>query len=723
VDFIIQLLRTVFYSLDSIVYSLIPSVYALLIQITRTSIFSQPEIHKFSERIYALIGVFMLFKVTVSVINYILNPDDFSDKEKGFTNIIKRVILSLVMLVLAPYIFQEAFNLQAVILEENTIMNLVFGNPASGETPGKDKNAANGRSSNSSYVDMAGRKIQFTLMYAFAQPNYQEFSGSNFDLMNCENTYAKDEDNNYKFRASSITSNKLSGYIYELEPDCWGVYDSDTDAYVNDGNNGKLMQLFEENDAGTAYQSYAQGVAQQSFSLFFRKEVMTAKAEDGRYFINYRFGISTAVGVATLYMFLMFCIDIAVRSIQWGFLQMISPIPILSYCDPKSGKDGMFKKWFDKCKKVYLDLFIRLFALYFGIYIITLVGTFRDVVTGDEISMMDNWILSIFMILGVLMFVKNLPKFLEETLNLKGGDLFKDYSTPFKRLENNTLGGKAIAGIAKKPVGAVTGLAAGTAAGVAGFATGKGFHLSHLTKGMAGGLKGEKFGKNFASSYGAGKERHKQLQQMEADGVKPSEVRKAQLAAAFGRESKSDIAKRTSARYKLIQDSYKNYEAQAAGADDISKMMKKEIENASARGDSLARDRWQAAFDRRMQEIASTGYKINTGVSATELDALRTSINGGTAYTNASTAGITTGSTSKNEALENYATTMKTLAEKLNNEAVGSVAGASKIATDPTVEIKKIRGMAQGVQNAIDSNEINISNEDISKYAGGGSKK
>ena len=114
-DFIIQLLRTVFYSLDSIVYGLIPNVYALLIQITRTSIFTQPEIHTFSKRIYELIGIFMLFKVTVSIINYVLNPDDFVDKEKGFTNIIKRIILSLVMLVLAPYIFQEAYNLQAVI--------------------------------------------------------------------------------------------------------------------------------------------------------------------------------------------------------------------------------------------------------------------------------------------------------------------------------------------------------------------------------------------------------------------------------------------------------------------------------------------------------------------------------------------------------------------------------------------------------------------------------
>lgn len=723
-DFIIQLLRTVFYSLDSIVYSLIPNVYALLIQITRTSIFTQPEIHKFSLRVYELIGVFMLFKVTVSVVNYILNPDDFSDKEKGFTNIIKRIILSLVMLVLAPFVFQEAFNLQAVILEENTIMNLVFGAPP---TPAEVEAGSSERSSNSSYVDMAGRKIQFTLMYAFAQPNYQEFSGSNFDLMNCENTYAKDDENNYDFRISSITNDK-SKFIYQLEPDCWGVYDPDTDAYVNDGTNGKLMQLFEENDAGAAYQNYAQGVAQQSFSLFFRKEVITAKSEDGRYFVNYRFGISTAVGVATLYMFLMFCIDIAVRSIQWGFLQMISPIPILSYCDPKSSKDGMFKKWLDKCKKVYLDLFIRLFALYFGIYIITLIGTFRDVVTGEEISMMDNWILSIFMILGVLMFVKKLPDFLKETLALDGSGMFKGYMNPFKKIEDETIGGKAISGIAKKPVGAVTGLAAGTAAGIAGLATGQGFHLSHLTKGMAGGMKGEKFGKNFASSYGAGKERHKQLQQMEADGVSRGEVFREKVGSTFGRETKSDIAKRTSETYKAVQDAYNSYAASLAGTDAIAKEMDKRIKAAHEAGDFGEETRWTKAFDDRLRQVSQNGgeisFKMKAGTKLEDLIDTNGNVKAGynlNDYMDASEKTV-------NEALNNYASRMEKLIKHLNKTAT-DVAGFSNIdesfVSDPTnsnYNLKVAMGKAKGVQSDIDSNAVNIHNQDVSKYAGGGKK-
>ena len=59
-EFIINTIRTLFYSLDKVIYGLIDDVYGLLLQLTRTSVFSQQAIHEFAQRIYALIGIFML---------------------------------------------------------------------------------------------------------------------------------------------------------------------------------------------------------------------------------------------------------------------------------------------------------------------------------------------------------------------------------------------------------------------------------------------------------------------------------------------------------------------------------------------------------------------------------------------------------------------------------------------------------------------------------------
>lgn len=572
-EFIIKTLRTLFFSLDKVIYGLIDDVYGLLLQLTRTSVFTEESIHQFSERVYALVGIFMLFKVTISLVNYVLNPDDFTDKEKGLGSIVKHVILSLVMIVLVPYIFNEAFELQSIILEENTIMNLIFGSPSAREP--------NLQASNSSYAESAGQKIQFTIMYAFAQPNYDDFfNDAEHDLADCKHTYAEDADGNYTFRKTPVFDNVASedsNFIYALNESCWGVYDPNTDIYVEDGENGRLLGAFKSIDSGdVVYQNYAQGVAQQSFNMFFRQDVILAKEADGsRYFVDYKMGISTAVGVGTLYLLLMFCIDIAIRSVKIGFLQMIAPIPILSYCDPKSGKDGMFKKWTSMCVKTYLDLFIRLFALYFGIYVITLIGTFRDVSTGEVVS---GWLVSIFMIVGILIFVKKLPEILKETLGLEGGT-FKDFKlNPLKRLENDMLGAKQIAGVGAAGLAGAAAFGSNLASGVAnkkglfgktfgalGSAIAGGTSAS--VRGLGGAAKGEKFGKNFSNSYSAAMKNKQARADRLDDGVKWGEMMSSKMRQTMGIHTKGEAVKAANDKLKAIQDSYKSMESAAIGND------------------------------------------------------------------------------------------------------------------------------------------------------------
>lgn len=708
-EFIIKTLRTLFFSLDKVIYGLIDDVYGLLLQLTRTSVFSQETIHQFAERIYALVGIFMLFKVTVSLVNYVLNPDDFTDKEKGLGSIVKHVILSLVMIVLVPYIFNEAFELQSIILEENTIMNLVFGSPSERKL----------NISNSSYAESAGQKIQFTIMYAFTQPNYDDFfNDAEYDLSDCKHTYVEDTDGNYTFRKTPVFDNVASedsNFIYALNESCWGVYDPNTDTYVEDGENGQLLGAFKSIDSGdVVYQNYAQGVAQQSFNMFFRQDVILAKEADGsRYFVDYKMGISTAVGVGTLYLLLMFCIDIAVRSVKLGFLQMIAPIPILSYCDPKSGKDGMFKKWTTMCVKTYLDLFIRLFALYFGIYVITLIGRFRDVATGEIVS---GWLVSIFMIIGILIFVKKLPDILKESLGLDGGT-FKDFKlNPLKRIEEDALGGKAIAGVGKKAVGVVGGVGAGALAMGAGFVTGQGIHRSSLGKAIVGGFKGDKFGKNFANSYGAGRERHKQLQEMHADGVSRGDVFKEKAYNAFHGQSRAEQVKSVSEGLKAIQDQYKSYEQTAAGVDAVAKEFDKRRKAAEAAGDYDETKKWSTAFDERLKQIAANNGKVVNNMNAGFN--IATSVNADGTL-NVSSAGYARNASSvdNNAALQNIASNMDSLADAMNKQGK-NIAGYQEITANTATNIKNVKNQAQGSQQSIDTNAANQKYSDRNKYAG-----
>lgn len=719
---ITNFLREMFFMLDKVIYGFIDDVYGLLLQLTRTSIFDQDIIHSFSIRIYALIGIFMLFKVSISLLTYLINPDEFASKEKGFGIVVRNVILALVILVIAPYVFNEAYELQSMILEENTIMNLIFGTPPSSDDSQETIEFKGTYLDN--YVNEAGGKIQFTLLYAFAQPNFEDFAHDKTvaDLNSCRDSYAKNADGDFVFRKKvvitkdkeKVNQGETSNYIYELEQECFGVYNSDTDTYEMQSTKGQLYKAFDSVDAGLAYQNYAQGVAQQSFSLFFTKDAMMAKSTDGRYFINYKFALSTAVGVAVLYFLIMFCIDIAIRSVKLGFLEMIAPIPIISYCDPKSGKDGMFKKWLDMLWKTYLELFMRLFALYFGIYVISIVGRFRDVVTGDVVN---DFFVNVFMILGVLIFVKKLPEILKEVFNLKGDGKFE--FNPLKRIENDALFGKQIAGVAKKGLGVAGGALAGISAAPA-FQRG-GFES--IKKGIQGGWNGDKFSKNYSAARAAGAERHRKLQEMSADGVTRFDEFKEQFGDFFGRESQATKIKRASDRYKLIQDTYKNYETTAAGVDAIAKDIDKRRKAAEEAGQYEEAKRWNAAFDERVRQIARNGGRVATGLG--NVDAASSFDNTGAFIGYKDSSGVSTAvttSTNANTALSNYASQMENLAESLNRTAVGSINGATIIPTDPTVDIKDIKNQAQGVQQAIDSDASNRHANDVAQHVGSGKR-
>jgi len=460
--FVIRTIRNFFFVLDSVVYGFIADVYALLVQLNTTSVFNAEMIAEFATRIYALAALFMLFKVSISFVHYVINPDDFTDKEKGFAGIIRRIVFSLALLVLTPYIFREAFRLQQILLQDNIIMNLVFGQPPPG------------RMSNEEAVLNAGRHMQFVLMYNFMQPNFNSMP----DLEPCRVPYIP-EGNDFARRPNSQ-------FILALNPACFGEYDPETDTY---DTSSVLARAFDDGNQGNEailFQHYAQAVAQQSFALLMRREFIDLHPDTHRwattqmglnntdaFVIHYPLFISTIVGAVTVYLLLLFCIDIAIRSVKLGFLEMIAPIPILSYIDPKSSKDkGMFHQWYKLCVSTYVSLFLRLFALFLGIYVITRIGGYHDFVTGASIR--GNWLLDVFMIIGILIFAKQLPKIIEDMFGVKLDGKFS--LNPLKRIEEEAIGGKRLTGALG---GAVGGLARGPGGifggAMGGLVGGKGF--------------------------------------------------------------------------------------------------------------------------------------------------------------------------------------------------------------------------------------------------------
>ena len=62
-----------FIAIDSTLFNFIATLYDWLIAISRTSVLSQGDIAQFAARIEILLGIFMLFKLSFSLITYIFH--------------------------------------------------------------------------------------------------------------------------------------------------------------------------------------------------------------------------------------------------------------------------------------------------------------------------------------------------------------------------------------------------------------------------------------------------------------------------------------------------------------------------------------------------------------------------------------------------------------------------------------------------------------------------
>lgn len=111
-----------FLLIDGIVYFLVAQLFDLYGVLAGSQILSNEFISKVAERMYVVIGIFMLFVVTYSLLKALVNPDNVKDTGKMATNI----IISIVLLSVVPTIFFYARELQSIIVKDNIIGRLVL---------------------------------------------------------------------------------------------------------------------------------------------------------------------------------------------------------------------------------------------------------------------------------------------------------------------------------------------------------------------------------------------------------------------------------------------------------------------------------------------------------------------------------------------------------------------------------------------------------------------
>lgn len=327
--------------IDSILYSAISWFFQTMF------IISNFQLNTFydgiQQRVYVILGIFMLFKLLFSFLSYLVNPDKINDKEQGMGKLISRIIIVFVMLLALPTGFEILTELQNRLLP--VVPRIVIG--------------------------------------------YNISSGDYFD------------DNTGNVDIDGISKN-MSLSIYR--------------AFMRTDQSCVTKDM---DDASSNWDSVADAVASITQKCSGTKD----------YLYTYIPIIPALIAIAMLYVLISLNIDVAVRAFQLLILRSIAPVPIISYVDPKSSKDGMFSKWIKLLLTTWGRLFINLGLIYFVIYLISQVFTTEFWIqtfanTAGSSNTIITVLVLVFIIIGLLFFAREAPKFIMEALGIKNNGGF-----------------------------------------------------------------------------------------------------------------------------------------------------------------------------------------------------------------------------------------------------------------------------------------------------------
>lgn len=134
VTLVTDFFRVIFFGLDSIVYGLIPVVYDVIYSLYDFStLFKDANtlteiVKNMSSTIYSFLAIFMFFRTAFSLITMLVDPSVIDDKEKGAKKIVTNIMICLLLIVIVPYGFKYAKEIQTRIMEEHLIEKVVTGN-------------------------------------------------------------------------------------------------------------------------------------------------------------------------------------------------------------------------------------------------------------------------------------------------------------------------------------------------------------------------------------------------------------------------------------------------------------------------------------------------------------------------------------------------------------------------------------------------------------------
>ena len=123
------------------IYPIIPRIYAIFYSLSSAKFFNDEDsiLDELSSNIYVLVSVVMLFIFSATFLSAIINPDIINDKKKGIGAMLKRAFIGIILIILIPFCFDEAYKIQNSVIDNHLVEKILVGidySDADTTTPG-----------------------------------------------------------------------------------------------------------------------------------------------------------------------------------------------------------------------------------------------------------------------------------------------------------------------------------------------------------------------------------------------------------------------------------------------------------------------------------------------------------------------------------------------------------------------------------------------------------
>ena len=369
-QFLQSILSYVCLLIDSVVYFLVKVAYKLFLALAQFELFNDSAFEYLINRTYIVIGVISLFIVAYSLLNAIINPDNASKGNKSVTKIVKNIVIAIIGVAVMPTIFSYFYYFQKVVLCNNFIPRLILQQVNKNDT---------------TTLNNTAEELPELIFESFFYPNKLEST----DNSNSEDDPVMSEASGIKIEESNPKS------------------EEETDTYT-------LAEAYDNAKGGMSFW--------KAFSPFIFSQ---PGVRDNS--IQYLIILSTIAGGYIAYVFLNLCLDMGIRAVKLGYLELIAPLAIMTTIVP--GQDGVFKNWSKKTISCAVEVFTRLFVVVFAVYLVSTIKdilqpSFSSTLCGIELNFVYILLLRAIIYFSIFAFAKQAPKFFSEATGIKS-DGFK----------------------------------------------------------------------------------------------------------------------------------------------------------------------------------------------------------------------------------------------------------------------------------------------------------